>query len=232
MYLSFFFFKIWIFFHLFVPLCPKIKPIIIKMKRICLVLWVLLCMTALSVNAAPRTQAQMREAAAKAINGERAIKKMALRRASDLNILKNTAEYQIIGMEQGGFAVVAADDRVPEVLGVSTSKYSDGHNENFKWWLEAVGVAVKYAIDHDITLTTTKPDPNKYPSQVGPLMTTLWDQLEPYNRLCPISNGGDRCYTGCVATAMAQVLNYFKVPYAASVHVQSIIHRIISPALP
>lgn len=182
------------------------------MKRICLVLWVLLCMTALSVNAAPRTQAQMREAAAKAINGERAIKKMALRRASDLNILKNTAEYQIIGMEQGGFAVVAADDRVPEVLGVSTSKYSDGHNENFKWWLEAVGEAVKYAVDHDITLTTTKPDPNKYPSQVGPLMTTLWDQLEPYNRLCPISNGGDRCYTGCVATAMAQVLNYFKVP--------------------
>ena len=171
-----------------------------------------MCMTALSVNAAPRTQAQMREAAAKAINAERTIKKMALRRASDLNILKSTAEYQIIGTEQGGFAVIAADDLVPEVLGVSTSKYSEGRNENFQWWLEAVGQAVKYAVDHQVTLTTTKPDPTKYPTQVGPLMTTLWDQLEPYNRLCPISNGGDRCYTGCVATAMAQVLKYFEVP--------------------
>ena len=183
------------------------------MKRNCTVLLGLMLMVALMVDAAPRTQAQMKEAAAKAINGERKGKKMAPRKAAALKVLKTTAEYQIIGNEQGGFAVIAADDLVPEVLGVSTSKYSDGANENFRWWLEAVQGAVQYAVQNGVSLSTTKPDPAKYPTHVGPLMTTLWDQGEPYNRLLPTSlYGGGRCVTGCVATAMAQVLKYFEVP--------------------
>ena len=176
-------------------------------------LWAFLMMSALIANAAPRTQAQMKEAAAKAINGERLLKKMALRNAATMKVLKTTDEYQIIGNEQGGFAVIAADDLVPEVLGVSMSKYSEGRNENFQWWLEAVQGAVQYAVSNNIPLTTTKPNPNKYPTQVGPLVTTEWDQGEPYNRLLPTSiYGGGRCVTGCVATAMAQVLNYHQVP--------------------
>ena len=173
----------------------------------------LLLMTTLMASAAPRTQAQMKEAAAKAINGERKGKKMAPRKASALKILKATAEFQIIGNEQGGFAVIAADDLVPEVLGVSTNKYSDGANENFQWWLEAVQAVVQHAVKHGVKMNTTKPDPTKYPTQVGPLLTTEWDQGEPYNRLLPTSlYGGGRCITGCVATAMAQVLNYHEIP--------------------
>ena len=169
-------------------------------------------MMSLAAVAAPRTQAQMKEAAAKAINAERAGKRMAPRRAADLRTLKATESYQIIGMEQGGFAVVSTDDLVPEVLGVSTKRYSNGQNENFLWWLEAVEGAVQYAIQHRVALRTTTPDPNKYPTQVGPMLTTEWDQDEPYNRLLPESLYGGRCVTGCVATAMAQVLNYHKTP--------------------
>ena len=128
-------------------------------------LWAFM-MIALTANAAPRTQAQMKEAAAKAINVERAGKKMAPRKAAALKVLKTTDQYQIIGNEQGGFAVIAADDLVPEVLGVSTSKYSEGQNENFKWWLEAVQGVVQYAVQHNVKMNTTKPDPNKYPTQV------------------------------------------------------------------
>ena len=181
-----------------------------KTKR--LILWALLAVTALAVDAAPRTLAQMKEAAAKAINVERKGKKMAPRKASAMKTLKATKEYQIIGFEQGGFAVIAADDLVPEVLGVSMSKYSDGQNENFKWWLEAVQGAVEYAVQNGVKLNTIKPDPNKYPTEVGPLMTTKWDQDEPFNDLLPQSIYGGRCITGCVATALAQVLNYFQVP--------------------
>ena len=178
-----------------------------------LILWALMLVTALTVDAAPRTQAQMKEAAAKAINVERKGKKLAPRKASAMKTLKATAEYQIIGMEQGGFAVIAADDLVPEVLGVSTKKYSDGANENFRWWLEAVQGAVQYAVRHGVRMNTTKPDPAKYPTQVGPLVTTEWAQGEPYNNLLPTSlYGGGRCVTGCVATAMAQVLKYHEVP--------------------
>ncbi|MBO6191774.1 MAG: C10 family peptidase [Prevotella sp.] len=183
------------------------------MKRNRFMLWALLMMTALMADAAPRTLAQMKEAAAKAINVERKGKKMAPRKAAALKVLKTTDQYQIIGNEQGGFAVIAADDLVPEVLGVSMSKYSEGQNENFKWWLEAVQGAVQYAVQHGVKMNTTKPDPAKYPTQVGPLVTTKWDQGEPYNLLLPQSiYGGGRCITGCVATAMAQVLNYFQVP--------------------
>lgn len=137
---------------------------------------------------------------------------MAPRKASELKVLKTTDSYEIIGNEQGGFAVIAADDLLPEVLGVSTSKYSEGKNTNFQWWLTAMNQVASYAVQHQVKMNTTKPDPTKYPTSVGPLMTTKWDQDEPYNDLLPQSIYGGRCITGCVATAMAQVLNYFQVP--------------------
>ena len=45
----------------------------------------------------------------------------------------------------------------------------------------------------------------------GPLLTTKWDQISPYNDKAPMDTGG-RCLTGCVATAMAQVMRYWKHP--------------------
>ena len=39
----------------------------------------------------------------------------------------------------------------------------------------------------------------------------MWDQSAPYNDLCPEYNG-TRSVTGCVATAMAQVMRYHKYP--------------------
>ncbi|MCF0203008.1 MAG: C10 family peptidase, partial [Bacteroidaceae bacterium] len=46
---------------------------------------------------------------------------------------------------------------------------------------------------------------------VAPLIKTRWDQHAPYNGRCPIL-GVKTCSTGCVATAMAQILNYHKYP--------------------
>lgn len=47
---------------------------------------------------------------------------------------------------------------------------------------------------------------------VGPLLGKIeYDQSAPYNDLCPIINGG-RAVTGCVATAMAQIMRYWKHP--------------------
>ncbi len=42
---------------------------------------------------------------------------------------------------------------------------------------------------------------------VGPLLTTTWYQMSPYNLLCPSD-----CMTGCEATAMAQVMKYWNYP--------------------
>ena len=166
---------------------------------------------AMTVVAAPRTKAQMKEAAVKAINEQRMMKRMAPRQAAEMKTLKKAAGYEIMGFENGGFAVVSTDDLVPEVLGVSVSPYSNGENTNFQWWLNAVNGAVEYAVTNNVALAPIAPDPGKFPTQVGPLMTTKWDQEGPYNNLLP-GNSSRRVLTGCVATALAQVLNYFKVP--------------------
>ena len=168
-------------------------------------------MAASQVTAAPRTKAQMKQAAALAINKHRSQMRMAPR-ADALKVLKTTANYEILGYEHGGFAIVSADDLVPEVLGVSTSEYSEGRNTNFQWWLEATNSVIEYAVENNVQLTTTAPDPALYPTEVGPLVTTKWDQDTPYNNMCPTFSGSTKCLTGCVATAMAQVLNYHKMP--------------------
>lgn len=161
--------------------------------------------------ALPRTQSQMKSAAMKALNSHRSTRNMAPS-ATELEVLRATAELQVIGSTDGGFAVVAVDDALPAVLGVSLSHYSGGHNPNFEWWLTATAQAAAHIASSKMPMHVTTPDPIKYPEEVAPMLTTKWDQDTPYNNLCPVFNGSVRCLTGCVATAMAQVLNYHKTP--------------------
>lgn len=46
---------------------------------------------------------------------------------------------------------------------------------------------------------------------IAPMVATRWNQSAPYNNMCPTS-GSDRCVTGCVATALAQVMKYHNWP--------------------
>jgi hypothetical protein len=50
---------------------------------------------------------------------------------------------------------------------------------------------------------------------VGPLLKTTWGQGQPYNYLCPLdgsTTSDGYMPTGCVATAMAQLMYYWKTP--------------------
>jgi len=51
----------------------------------------------------------------------------------------------------------------------------------------------------------------KMEGDLGPLLTTTWHQGAPYNNLCPWGDG-NRTVVGCVATATAQILAYYKWP--------------------
>lgn len=50
--------------------------------------------------------------------------------------------------------------------------------------------------------------------QIGPLLTTTWDQGQYYNTMCPgdVNGPGRHTVTGCVATAMAQIIKYWEYP--------------------
>ena len=51
--------------------------------------------------------------------------------------------------------------------------------------------------------------PQEDTTSTGGWLETAWDQAPPYNDFCPLDPiDANRCYVGCVATAMAQIVNY------------------------
>ncbi len=61
------------------------------------------------------------------------------------------------------------------------------------------------------TLISTLPAYNYVNTTVGPLCATQWGQWSPYNQFCPVVNG-TQAPTGCVPTAMAQIMYYWGKP--------------------
>ena len=179
------------------------------MKMRFLPLAVLFLMVVVQAQAAPRTKAQMQISAHQALSQPSL--KLNVKKNAQLRELKQTTAYSIFGYEDGGFAVISADDLLPEVLGVSAARYSNGRNENFKWWLEAMEQSVQRIVKSGRRYVTPTPGEAGFVTDVPSMMTSKWDQYEPYNNYCP-GSGWSRCLTGCVATAMAQVLNYHKMP--------------------
>lgn len=131
--------------------------------------------------------------------------------------LRTSKGYAIYGIGQRGFAVIATDDVAPAVLGYSNSAYAKpADGSSFAWWLAAVDEAVATAAANGESLSSTKPDRLKHAESVPYLCRSKWGQEEPYYGFCPMASSGSRCMTGCVATAMAQVLYYYRAPERGS----------------
>lgn len=126
----------------------------------------------------------------------------------------------VFAIDGGGFVLVSADDCVQPVLGYSLSgewKMESGKlPSNVMCWLEgydrqirAAREAGNRAVHRDWTATPK----SVYDTTIGPLMTTAWGQYPYYNALCPDSAGsGVMTLSGCVATAMGQVMKYWNWP--------------------
>lgn len=120
-----------------------------------------------------------------------------------------TAEspYYIFTGEGGkGFVVVSGDDALGEVLAYSrTSTLDTTLHTGAEVMLNVYAQAY-----YDYKLTGNAPvlRSRTFSRTYGPLMTTLWNQGYPYNRLLP---NGYRM-TGCGPTAVSQVMYYHKWP--------------------
>jgi hypothetical protein len=119
------------------------------------------------------------------------------------------ATYTFNYEKAGGFIVVAADDIAAPILAFSDEGTFDASNENVKYWLESYGEEIDHARKAGITAYAKIQRPER--EAIAPLVTTKWDQGAPYNNDCP-KVSGTRCYTGCTATAMAQVMKYHNWP--------------------
>ena len=112
----------------------------------------------------------------------------------------------------GGFVLISGDERMPAVIGYADKGRFSYENmpENLKAWLEAYSEYIE-AIQSG-TVAYNAPEHYIPETAIAPLMTVEWGQDDPYNKLCPVSNYGWNMPTGCVATAMAQVMKYYRYP--------------------
>jgi hypothetical protein len=133
-----------------------------------------------------------------------------------------------------GFVIISADDICYPVIGFSfESSYSPSdQSEGFVYWMNERKKEIAYNIENNIQaddnttamwqrLLTTDANQlrntDKSIMDVAPLVTSNWDQGFPYNDMVPVDtiscgsfNG--HVTTGCIATAMAQIMYYWRWP--------------------
>ena len=110
-----------------------------------------------------------------------------------------------------GFVVVAGDDRVPAILGYSDSGHFDAADvpPAMQEWLDG------YTTQIEAIAAGAKPEQRTTArAAIAPLLPVRWGQGTPYNIKLPHINGSENAhaYTGCVATAMAQIMAYWQYP--------------------
>lgn len=116
--------------------------------------------------------------------------------------------------DNDGFVIIAGDDRARQVLGYSNQGNLDWNHmpDNLRAWLGQYRKQIEYLQEHpDLQDAATPAASNSATPVVGPLCSTTWGQEAPYYNRCP-KLGNEYCVTGCVATAMAQVMYYWKYP--------------------
>lgn len=137
-----------------------------------------------------------------------------------LKLAAQSTGYYAYNIGQGnGYVIVATDDNVENtILGYSDKGTFDTTRmpDNMRWWLteydRQVEEASKLTKEQLRSMRTRRMAPAAEYIEISPLLTTRWNQDAPYNDLCPVDASGQRSMTGCVATAMAQVMNYHKWP--------------------
>lgn len=140
-----------------------------------------------------------------------------MRRANMTGLPNGDQPYYIFNAkQQGGFVIVSSDDRTEAILGYSTQGTFDPDNmpDNLRWWLEEYASQLKTIDSHQMTPAPRRAAVDTKPA-IKPLIKTQWGQGGPYHSMTPTSNSSNGSYhysTGCVATALAQVMNYWQWP--------------------
>ena len=138
--------------------------------------------------------------------------------------IANEAAVYVFNSENGGFVLVSADEASKTVLGYADEGAFDAEKipSNMRFWLEMY--ADEVATAKSTTLRKAGVNMPRKAAKVASTYPTIapllrdedlgdveWGQNAPYNNLCPMLNG-QRCVTGCVATAISQIMYVHKYP--------------------
>ena len=134
-----------------------------------------------------------------------------------------------------GFVIVSGDDRTQSILGYAyTGEINMGQMPcNMKWLLSYYDTAIGQLGDDFPQSASTTLSSATY-AEIPAIVGTQWGQGDPYNAQCP-QHEGERCITGCVATAMAQIMNHNRWPQSQTTEIPAYTTNtlhISMPALP
>ena len=206
----------------------KAKALFPKKRMVTMTL--LLLIAILPIHAAQRTLQEMTSIAYSAFNLDEstadpfAVPPLAVFCKSsdvlDASLFTNSEEaFYIFTLTNNapGYVIVSADTRLPEILAYSPSSHFDSGRlpESMLAYLQGFVEKMKNTPKNFVARRRA---PGKFfanaatSTSVEPLLGNIaFDQRTPYNNACPVS-GGYRCVTGCVATAMAQLMKYHQYP--------------------
>ena len=176
-----------------------------------LITTLLLCLfVGITANASQITEQQALQVAAKYADID--IKSHPQRMKAAGKQQKTAAYYAFNIGDNEGFIIVSGDDSLTELVGYSDSGSFDLDKipDNMRSWLQSYSDYVKSVQDGE-SRPTRRELGDVTTVVVRPFVTTVWNQSEPFNLMAPVDNNV-RCVTGCVATAMAQVMKYYEWP--------------------
>lgn len=152
--------------------------------------------------------------------------------------LSQQSYYVFPNANSKGFTIVSGDDRLPEIVGYSSQGSYDENNlpEGFVSFMEAyqnlynkVNLGDAEALKNLAEIKAWRNKKNASAastSAVAPLLGNIeWDQTSPYNNMCPKYDSVHVAATGCVATAMAQVMAYYKYPKQLKADIPGYVNR-------
>lgn len=169
----------------------------------------LLLLSSLPLVAGPVGREQARATAARLLGTPSEVTTSALR-AGELD----PAYYLFNDSERGGFAIISGEEDMTELVGYSTtgsidpSHMPDGLARFLRSYTDQVKRVRMGGLRSTYRRVINRPQP-----VVKPMITTKWGQASPYHDQCPVDRqSGKHAYTGCVATAVAQVMYHHKWP--------------------
>lgn len=141
----------------------------------------------------------------------------------------NDAPLYIFNLDGGGYVIVSGDDRTSEILGFSEKGHINPNRMplNMRNWLDGYVKKIQQ-LPANVMPQQQIAGTRAVKSDLSPKLHTAWGQDWPYNLHAPELNvvwkdkeRNVHAATGCIATSMSQMMNYYRYPNATLIGADS-----------
>ncbi|MBO4340038.1 MAG: C10 family peptidase [Bacteroidales bacterium] len=212
------------------------------MKRFFLII-IATMLTGSMLQAEPVSESRAREVAMKVLAAQPATKassgdvKLIWDGENAATKAASNPAFYVFGRESGGFVIIAGDDNAQPVLAISDKNQFqvEGMPENVKWWMDGMKTYVRSVSPTSevkaqwaqFAETKADPIPSNDPGLSGIVIhpTPEWAQgstdnkyyeRSVFNAKCPVNADLQTTLTGCVATALGELLTTLSALYPAA----------------